>query len=204
MTRFLRPAARAALGRWGESAVATAVTSVLGAQGVPGALAGRPLGWLMTAGMVVGLLWLRTAVLRALARPPGGSAGAVPGAVVIREGQVGFVGPGHGALFALDALEQVEIVRLSELDTPMWRLTADDGSVLLVPADAEGAEELPAALAALPDFSDLAAVRALASLRAGRRVVWRRRVLPLSAARGREEGGRAGKPPPRRLPPRSM
>ncbi len=52
--------------------------------------------------------------------------------------------------------------------------------MLTIPADAEGADALPGALAALPGFSDLAAVRTLTTIASGRRVIWQRRGRRLS------------------------
>ena len=167
---FLRPEALGVFRRWGEAAAALAVTAFLAWNGVRDALAGASLGWIMGAGAVLALFWLRAAVLRALAHRPA----EAPGVVFVREGEIGFVGPGHGAVIGLDAIARVELFRLSALDEPMWRLVARDGSVLLIPANARGADALPGALSALPGFSDLAAVRLLASMESGRRVLWQR------------------------------
>ncbi len=52
--------------------------------------------------------------------------------------------------------------------------------MLAIPADAEGVEHLPEALAALPGFSDLAAIGVLRRAGAGHHLVWQRPARRLS------------------------
>ena len=172
---FLSPAAAGALRRWGETAVAAAVAGLALWLGLSWE---APLGWMAMAGAVLALFWMRAALLGALAwRSAEG-----PGIVVIREGEVGYMGPWRGGFLDLDQIVRVEIYLPAPGHDPVWRLVGADGTVLAIPAAAEGIEHLPEALAALPGFSDLAAVGVLRRAEAGRHLVWARGLRRISGA----------------------
>lgn len=167
---FLRPEAVQSLRRWAETAAAAAVAGLALWAGLRWTGEGDLVGWLALGGAALALFWLRAALLGALAR---GSADG-PGMVVIREGEVGYLGPWQGGFLELDQLARVEIYRTQPAHEPVWRLIGGDGSMLVIPAAAEGAEHLPDALAALPGFSDLTAIGALRRAEAGRQLIWER------------------------------
>lgn len=164
----LRPAVTAALGRWGEVAVAGCLTAAFGWLAWRGA--GGGIGALMAAAALGCAVWLRAAAAGALAARP---VAPGPGMVVLREGEIGYMGPFRGGFIEIADLERVEIFVVSQGDEPVWRLVAHSRD-LAIPAGADGAGGLPAALAALPGFSDLGAATALAARRAGRQVLWQR------------------------------
>lgn len=167
---FLRAGAALALRRWAETGVAATVTAGALWLGLRWTDQGAPIGWLVLGGAVLALFWLRAALLGALAWR--GADG--PGVVVIRESEVCYLGPWRGGLLELDRLARVEIYRAAPGGDAVWRLVGSDGTTLAIPADAAGAEHLPEALAALPGFSDLAAVGLLRRPGAGRHTVWER------------------------------
>lgn len=173
---FLRPEATAGLRRWAETGAAAAVTGLALWLGLRWTGEGAPVGWLALGGAALAAFWLRAALLGALARR--GADG--PGVVVLREGEVGYLGPWRGGFLELDRLNRVEICRPAPGHDPVWRLIGEDGSTLAIPADAEGAGHLPEALAALPGFSDLAAIGVLRRAEAGHHLVWQRPARRLS------------------------
>ncbi len=164
---FVRPEAAAAIRRWAEPAAAAGLVALAGGFGLrwTGAL-----GWIALAAAALALFWLRAAVLGALAARPVTGAGLV----VLREGEIGYMGPNLGGFVDLDTLSRVEIYRIGPGHDPVWRLVGPEGAELTIPATAEGAGHLPEALSALPGFSDLAAVGILQGDRQGRHVVWER------------------------------
>jgi hypothetical protein len=167
---FIRPAAAGAIRRWGEPVVAGGLVMLSGWLGISWAGQGGALGWIVLAAAVLALFWLRAAVLGALAvRPVTGA-----GLVVLREGEVGYMGPDSGGFLELDDLIRVDIYIIAPGKDPIWRLIGAQGAALVIPATAEGAAHLPEALSALPGFSDLTAVGVLQRDREGRHVIWER------------------------------
>jgi hypothetical protein len=167
---FIRPAATGAIRRWGEPAAAGGLVVLTGWLGIGWAGQGGALGWIVLAAAALALFWLRAAVLGALAvRPVTGA-----GLVVLREGEVGYMGPHGGGFMELDDLIRIDIYIVAPGQDPVWRLVGRSGSALVIPATAEGAAHLPEALTALPGFSDLTAVGVLQRDRPGRHVIWQR------------------------------
>lgn len=167
---FLRPEAAGLLHRWAETAAAAAVVLIAGWYGLRWTLQGAVFGWFALGAAALALFWLRAALLGALAgRPVTG-----PGLVVLREGEIGYMGQYRGGFLEIDSLTRVEIFRVPGGTDPVWRLVAADGDALSIPAAAEGAEHLPEALSALPGFSDLAAVGLLKREAPGRHLLWER------------------------------
>jgi hypothetical protein len=171
---FLRPAATAALRRWAEPAAAAALAALAGWVGVRGAWEGSVVGWLALAAAALALFWLRAAVLGALAAGPANGAGLV----VLREGEVGYMGPHNGGFLELDDVVRIELFASGGDRPPLWRLQGRDGRALVIPANAEGADHLPEALTVLPGYSDLTAVGLLQRNQPGRHLVWERTPAP--------------------------
>lgn len=173
---FIRPAAAGAIRRWGEPVVAGGLVTLSVWLGISWAGQGGALGWIVLAAAVLALFWLRAAVLGALAvRPVTGA-----GLVVLREGEVGYMGPHGGGFLELDDLIRIDIYITAPGQDPVWRLIGEQGAALVIPATAEGAAHLPEALTALPGFSDLTAVGVLQRDRPGRHVIWERSGQPPS------------------------
>ncbi len=171
---FVRPEAAAAIRRWAEPAAAGGVVRLTGGFGIRWSGRGGALGWIALAAAALALFWLRAALLGALAARPVTGAGLV----VLREGEIGYMGPNRGGFLDLDGLVRVEIYLVAPGRDPVWRLVGADGEALTIPASAEGADHLPEALTALPGFSDFTAVGILQRDRPGRHVVWERPGLP--------------------------
>jgi len=171
---FVRPEAAGTIRRWAEPAAAAVLVLLTGSFGIRWAGQGGALGWIVLAAAVMALFWLRAAVLGALAARPVTGAGLV----VLREGEIGYMGPHGGGFLELDGLARVEIYLVAPGHDPAWRLVGPEGAALAIPATAEGADHLPEALTALPGFSDLAAVGILQRGRVGRHVIWERPGLP--------------------------
>jgi hypothetical protein len=167
---FVRPEAAGAIRRWAEPAAAAGLVALTGWFGISWTGQGSALGWIALAAAALALFWLRAALLGALAARPVTGAGLV----VLREGEIGYMGPQRGGFLELDGLVRVEIYVVAPGRDPVWRLVGPDGAALTIPATAEGAGHLPEALTALPGFSDLIAVGILQRDRPGRHVVWER------------------------------
>jgi len=134
-----------------------------------------PLG-LLVAG--IGLVLATTA----LRRMRFAQATGAPGVVELDEAQVGYLGPEIGGFLSLQELVELRLLVLR--GRRMWRLKQADGQALLIPVDAQGADRLYDAFAALPGMDTGALVAALEpgalpgdgalTLAAQTRVVWRR------------------------------
>lgn len=179
---FVRPEVAALARRWRE---------VLGAGAL--ALAGL---WLMAQGgailPVAGALAVLAAAglgltgLRRMRFAGGGEAG--PGVVEVTEGQIAWFGPGIGGFAALGEVTVLSLVSVAGVRC--WRLDQTDGTHLLIPLGAAGAERLFDAFAVLPGLSagDLAA--AARDPAPGARILWRRPDAPAPFALPRGPGGR--------------
>ncbi len=171
---FVRPEAAGAIRRWTEPAAAAGLVLLTGWFGIRWTGQGSALGWIALAAAALALFWLRAALLGALAARPVTGAGLV----VLREGEVGYMGPQRGGVLELDGLVRVEIYLVAPGYDPVWRLVGPEGASLTIPATAEGAGHLPEALTVLPGFSDMTAVGVLQRDRPGRQVIWERPGLP--------------------------
>lgn len=174
MADFLRPEALALLMRWREAALGAGVAALglwfLSAPGYVLPAAGLGLVALGTGLAVVGL---RRARFRA--------GGQGPGVVQVIEGQVGYFGPAddlaRGGFVALDDLVALTLTA----DGAHWRLTASDGTILVIPRAARGAEGLIDAFVRLPGMNPAALVRAAqAGPGPSDRRVWTRAHRPLA------------------------
>jgi hypothetical protein len=170
---FLRPEAMTTLRRWAEPAAAGGLAGLAIWFGVRWAGQGSVLGWIALAAAALALFWLRAATLEALAARPVTGAGLV----VLREGEIGYLGPERGGFLELDDLVRVELFGGTAGQPPLWRLAGREGPTLLIPANAKGADQLPEALTVLPGYSDLVAVGLLQRNRPGWHLVWERTPL---------------------------
>lgn len=154
MSGFLRPAALATLTRWrgpliAGGAAALGLWAGLAAGGILAAL-----GWVMAA---AGLAALWAAVQRARFAP----AAEGPGVVSITEGQIAYFGPAGGGFAAIDEVTEILLARRGA--QAAWVLRSTGRPDLLIPADADGADALFDAFAALPGLTGAALIAARAA-----------------------------------------
>lgn len=139
----------------GREAIAAAVTLALGLW-----IATRG-GWVLAGlGGAVALIGggLLVAALQRLRFAPS-SLG--PGVVEVDEGQIAWFGPGVGGFVSVADLADLGLVTVQGLR--VWRLRQTDGHLLLVPVDAQGAEQLFDALTTLPGIEGRRLLAALES-----------------------------------------
>lgn len=180
---MVRPELRAALRPWRETAAAGAVTAAgLWLMGMGGWLL-VPLG---AAVVGLGVGW-GTLALR---RMRFGQGVRAPGVVEVDEAQVGYLSADGGGFVSLAELTELRLTPLA--GRRFWRLKQADGQALLIPVEAEGADRLFDAFAALPGMDSQALVAALAAPGPGPGegaapgpgpVVWRRAAPRLPHAR---------------------
>ncbi|MCA0204432.1 hypothetical protein [Pararhodobacter sp.] len=163
MTRFIRPAARAALRRWAETGAALALVLAGLWWGFSGPGPVHWLGWalaLLGVGLTIG------AVQRALFA----AGGLGSGLIEVVEGEVRYFGPRGGGVLALDLMVALSL----SADAAYWLVEGKDGTVLVIPRAASGHEALFDAFAALPGFDMARLLRMVAQGPAPRaRLVWR-------------------------------
>lgn len=161
---MIRPELRATLCRWREVIAAAMVL----AAGAWLALLG---GWLLVPiGFSVAVLALGWGIV-ALRRVRFLQGVTAPGVVEVDEGQVGYLGPNFGGFVALADLSELRLT--AHRGARQWRLSTLDGEALTIPVDANGAEKLFDAFAALPGI-DMAAVTAALDHRQPALPLWRR------------------------------
>lgn len=99
------------------------------------------------------------------------------GVVVIDEARIAYFGPRGGGFVDVPAIVRVEIVTRPHVppdSAHAWVLVAEDGTRLVVPLGAGGADRLFDALSPLPGIDFDAGAAAVAARRPGRAVVWRK------------------------------
>jgi hypothetical protein len=99
------------------------------------------------------------------------------GVVVIDEARIAYFGPRGGGFVDLPSIVRVEIVTRPHVppdSAHAWVMTAEDGTRLIVPLGAEGADRLFDALSPLPGIDFDAGAAAVAARRPGRATVWRK------------------------------
>ena len=171
---FIRPEAQAAILRWrevlvGAGAACLALYWVIGAGGL--------LTYIGAVLLVAAGALIAGGVQRARFR---GSDGGV-GTVQVDEGQITYFGPLGGGMVAVAELERLTLDRAQP--PAHWQLDPRGQPTLLIPVDADGAEALFDAFAALPG---LRTERMLGELHRGAAhavVIWER--APLRPARAR-------------------
>lgn len=173
---FVREDLAAALMRWREVILAGGL-----------ALFGLWLVWL--GGLLLVPLGLAVIALAAgwaasaLRRLRFATDGEAPGLVEVVEGQVSYFGPTTGGAVGLPDLVELRLLTLR--GRRVWKLRQGDGQTLLVPVEAQGADALFDAFAALPglDTGDLVAALQeqpptggtnVVALDSGNRLVWAR------------------------------
>ncbi|WP_135449826.1 hypothetical protein [Tabrizicola caldifontis] len=185
---FIRPELRLALGRWREVIAAGAVVLLGGWIAAQGGFFLLPIGGAI---LLFGLGWALYAFRRLRFR----QWGEAPGIVRVTEAQIAYMGPRVGGFVGLPDLAELRLLTLR--GRRVWRLRQGDGQTLFIPVEAEGAEALFDAFAALPGMDTAALVAALGTTAAsdGRnlaldgadRLIWARRgsgVVVHEAGRG--------------------
>jgi hypothetical protein len=150
---FIRPDVTDALYRWRE-VIAAAATAGLGALGL-GLGAGYVIPVAGAILVVTGLTW----VVQALRRLRFRQGGEAPGIVRVTEAQIAYLGPRVGGFVGLPDLAEVRLLTLR--GRRIWKLRQADGQMLHIPVEAQGAEALFDAFAALPGMDSAALVAAL-------------------------------------------
>lgn len=138
---FIRPEARAQIWRLRELLAAAAIL-LLGVYWVlgPGGLLGW-LGWtLIVAGGFLAIIGIRRLQFR--------QAGRGPGVVQVDEGQIAYFGPLTGGAVAMSELNRLILDPTSR--PAIWILEQPGNAPLHIPVNADGAEALFDAFAALP------------------------------------------------------
>lgn len=152
---FIRPELAETLHRWRE-VIAAATTAALGL-------------WALAAGSGyvipgAGLILFATGAgwaVQALRRLRFLQAGEAPGIVRVTEAQIAYMGPRVGGFVGLPDLAELRLLTLR--GRRIWRLKQADGQMLHIPVEADGAEALFDAFAALPGMDTGTLVAALGS-----------------------------------------
>lgn len=165
-------------------------------EAIAGAALGVSGGWIATWG---GLLYLPLGLsllalgagwtVLALRRLRFRQTGEAPGMVRVTEAQIAYMGPNVGGFVGLPDLAEIRLLTLR--GRRIWRLRQADGTQLHIPVEAEGADALFDAFAALPGMDTLALVAALGNqtasdsrviaLNSVDRLVWSRKARGLMA-----------------------
>jgi hypothetical protein len=129
--------------------------------------------------LAVGLGWAALALRRLRFQ----QAGEAPGIVRVTEAQIAYFGPRVGGFISLAEIAEVRLLTLR--GRRVWKLKQGDGAVLHIPVEADGAEALFDAFAALPGMDTAELVAALGGETASEsrvialnevdRLVWARR-----------------------------
>ncbi|MEI4232471.1 hypothetical protein [Roseovarius sp. D22-M7] len=169
---FIRPQARAALWRWREALSGTGLAA-LGLWWVLGL--GGLLHWLGYAVLIIAGAVLVMGVQRARFRNGAGG----PGVVRVDEGQVAYFGPLTGGVVAIRDLDSLT---LDPSGHPAhWVLSQRGAPDLHIPVNAEGAEALFDAFAALPGLRTEHMLAQMRRLPDYPTVIWQK-VSPVTSA----------------------
>ncbi|TPE50464.1 hypothetical protein [Amaricoccus solimangrovi] len=99
------------------------------------------------------------------------------GMVVIDEARIGYLGPRGGGFVDLPAVVSVEIVTRPHVppdSSHAWLIRAEDGSELVIPLGAHGAEALVSTLSALPGIDFDLGAATITEPGARRATLWRK------------------------------
>ena len=151
---FVRPELAEAISQRREAIAAAALVVFGGWIASRGGLFYLPLGLALLA---LGAGWTILALRRLRFRQTGDA----PGMVRVTEAQIAYMGPNVGGFVGLPDLAEIRLLTLR--GRRIWRLRQADGSQLHIPVEAEGAEALFDAFAALPGMDTQALVAALGS-----------------------------------------
>ena len=168
MSGFLRPGAAAALTRWRE------VLACIGVAGLGLWITSAP-GWFVPGFGWVLVALAAAAVVPAVRRARFAGSGQGPGIVRVDEGRIAYMGPYHGGTVDLPDMTSLSI----ELGASgaAWVMTTAQ-TVLIIPADARGADALLDAFARLPGLDPGRLVQARGRRDPGTFPLWRRADAP--------------------------
>lgn len=151
---MIRPELKAVLDRWREVIAALAVVGFGLWTAAQGGYLLTPLGLVLLA---LGAGWALTAWRRLRFHQPG----QAPGILRVTEAQIAYLGPRTGGLIGLPDLIEVRLLTLR--GRRIWKLKQADGQLLHIPVEADGADALYDAFAALPGMDTAALLAALGS-----------------------------------------
>ncbi|WP_245875436.1 hypothetical protein [Tabrizicola aquatica] len=173
---MIRPELQAQLLRWREVIAGLAITAIGGWTAWQGGYLLLPLGLIVAA---LGLAW----ALQSLRRLRFHQDGDAPGILRVTEAQIAYMGPRTGGFIGLPDLIEIRLLTLR--GRRIWKLKQADGQLLHIPVEAQGADALFDAFAALPGMDTAALVAALGTeaptdstviaLNAVDRLVWARK-----------------------------
>jgi len=170
MSGFIRPEAMQSLARWrevliGTGALALGVWWVLGTSGL--------LHWIGYVVAAAGLALIAAGVQRARFRGARGGAGVVQ----VDEGQIAYFGPLSGGAVARSEMTAVLIDPSGH--PAHWILRQPDQPDLHIPVNAEGADELFDAFAALPGLRTEYMLARMKAPGDQPTVIWQKRTMML-------------------------
>ena len=165
MAEFFRDDALRVLRRWREPLIAGLVIALgLWIAARPGPVV-QGFGWVLA---ILGALALLPAIRRARFQ----ASGDAPGVVQVDERRILYMGPTHGGTVAIDDLQQLSLRRMED-GRAAWVLL-DGTTMLVIPAEARGAEALFDAFTALPGLSAHAVLAARDMPQPGTTRLWNR------------------------------
>lgn len=151
---LIRPELLAATRRNAELLAALALSAFGAWTATRGGYLLTPLGLALLA---LGGAWALTAWRRRRFQQDGDA----PGIVRVTEAQIAYYGPRVGGFVGLPDLSEIRLLTLR--GRRIWKLKQGDGQLLHIPVEADGAEALFDAFAALPGIDMAALVAALGS-----------------------------------------
>ncbi len=160
---MIRPGAAQTLRRWREPLIALGLIAL-------------GLYWALTAlGVLIWIGWAMVAAglglgAVAIQRLRFGQGGGGPGIVTVDERRVVYWGPHSGGVADLDLLARLDLIPAP--GGTLWRLTAETGQALDIPANAEGADALFDVFAALPGIHTGEMLHALSHPPDGPLTIW--------------------------------
>lgn len=165
MPEFFRKDATDRLRRWREPLIAAVLVAVgLWIAASPGPIA-QGFGWVLA-------LVAAVALVPAIRRARFTASGDAPGVVQVDERRILYMGPTHGGTVAIDELDQVSLRRMED-GRAAWVLV-EGATLLVIPAEARGAEALFDAFTALPGLSAQAILAARDMPQPGTTRLWTR------------------------------
>lgn len=171
---FVRPELAAVLRRWREPIGWGALLAAgvwLAARGYARVEPTLFAFGILLAGAGLGLMRGAIGRLRLSADAP------AEGVVVIDEARIAYLGPRTGGVVDLPSVVRVEIVsrpHVPQASAHAWVITTEDGTRLVIPLGAEGAEGLFDALSPLPGIDFDAGAAAIAARGPHRTLVWKK------------------------------
>jgi hypothetical protein len=166
---FIRPEAQTAIVQWREALIGAAVLAL----GLWWASGSGILQWIGIAVALGGAILFFTGFQRARFRSGNGG----PGVVTVDEGQISYFGPLSGGVTALEELAMVVLDPSQK--PPVWLLQRPRQSDIAIPVNAEGADQLFDAFAALPGIRTEHMLSALKADATQPVVIWSKPVTQL-------------------------